>query len=269
MEPEPDDLVPIARVRTVRRAHELGLVILSAHQPYWVRRHEDGRYRLLVRAEAAPELVRQLKLYKRESINWPPRPPEVPERAATWFPAALWAAVLTVCYGSSLQWPRLYELGKLSAEAVFRGEVYRAFTALFLHADFGHLAGNAVFGGVFLFLLARHLGGLWAWLGTLAAGFGGNLLNAWLYHPGAHYSVGASTAVFGAVGLMAGLPVGFGLRHGGRRLYRAWVLPVVAGLVLLAWFGTGGEQTDTSAHLMGFACGLPLGLLAGWTRSPR
>ncbi|MEZ4602465.1 MAG: hypothetical protein R2861_03365 [Desulfobacterales bacterium] len=37
----------------------------------------------------------------------------------------------------------------------------------------------------------------------LASGISGNLFNAWMYES-AHVSIGASTAVFGAVGILAG-----------------------------------------------------------------
>jgi membrane associated rhomboid family serine protease len=53
------------------------------------------------------------------------------------------------------------------------------------------------------------------------------------------------------------------------RLFQLWAVPLVTGLVFLAWFGTGSENTDTSAHLTGFLCGLPLGALWGFTHPPR
>ena len=61
-------------------------------------------------------------------------------------------------------------------------------------------------------------------------------------------SVGASTAVFGALGVLAALR-----QH--RR--RAWV-PLGAGLALLAFLGTS-KRADLAGHLCGFACGVLLG----------
>ena len=180
--------------------------------------------------------------------------------------AMVWVLLMVTCYGASLQWPALFASGKVSADAVMNGELYRVATALFLHADIGHLMGNLVFGGLFLHLVARHLGNFWAWVGVLVAGAFGNYLNAAIYYPEPHYSVGASTAVFGAVGMLATLPVGFWLRHARRRLASTWAVPVIVGMIFLAWFGTGNERTDTSAHLMGFLCGLPLGLAGGYFR---
>ena len=42
--------------------------------------------------------------------------------------------------------------------------IWRAVTALTLHSDLAHLAGNAFFGGVFGVLLAQILGGGLAWI---------------------------------------------------------------------------------------------------------
>jgi membrane associated rhomboid family serine protease len=175
-----------------------------------------------------------------------------------------WIAVLVFAYLCQLRWPALLDWGTASSEAIKGGEVYRALSALFLHADIGHLAGNLLFGAVFLHLVARHIGTFRAWLGVLVAGSLGNCLNAYVHFSASHYSIGASTAVFGAIGLLVALPLGFGFRYAKEFLVRAWVLPVMVGLVFLAWFGTGSDRTDTSAHLMGFVCGLPAGLLAGF-----
>ncbi|HEV7868336.1 MAG TPA: hypothetical protein VGO90_11690, partial [Chthoniobacteraceae bacterium] len=43
-------------------------------------------------------------------------------------------------------------------------------------------------------------------------------------------------------------------------------LPIGAGLALLAFLGTGGEERrlDVMAHVWGFVVGLPLGALAIW-----
>lgn len=260
--------VEIARFSDLDRVHEYGLVVLSQRAPYWVV-EEAGSFGLLVEASRAEYLRGQLALYDRESVNWPPLNPELQEEDPAPLAALSWLVVLFLTYGISLQWPGLYAWGKLSAEAVMTGEVYRAFTALFLHGDFGHLMGNLVFGAVFLHLVALFIGTGRAWLGVLAAGFCGNLLNAWIYYPAAHYSIGASTAVFGAIGMLVALPAGFAVRHAGVRLFQMWTMPLVIGLIFLAWFGTGSENTDTSAHLTGFACGLPFGAFWGFHHAPR
>ena len=136
------------------------------------------------------------------------------------------------------------------------GQWWRLVTALTLHADWQHLLGNLLIGGVFISRLCRDLRSGPAWLLLLAAGALGNLANAWLQNP-AHRAVGASTAIFGAVGILAAISM-VRYRHN-LRPRRRWVLPVAAALGLLAMLGAGGENTDLGAHLFGFLFGLPLG----------
>ncbi len=264
---EGDSPIELARFDDVDLLHEYGLVILSQGAAYWIEEDTEGQFVLLVEPSQAEHLARQIDLYETESRNWPPVNPEIPEPHPGSYAAMTWAAVLALAWLSQARWPELLEWGRLDADAVRNGEAYRVFSALLLHSDIGHLAGNLLFGAVFLHLVARHAGTLPAWAGVILAGAGGNLANA-LVHTGTdHYSIGASTAVFGAIGLLVALPVGFAIRRPRPALFRLWVAPVVAGLVFLAWFGTGGERTDPSAHLFGFLSGLPVGLAYGlWIR---
>ena len=79
--------------------------------------------------------------------------------------------------------------------------------------------------------------------------------------PATYRSVGASTAVFTALGLMAAhsWKIRLPLRQSRAR---RWA-PLVAGTVLLGWLGTAGEGTDILAHLLGFVVGCLLGATAG------
>jgi membrane associated rhomboid family serine protease len=86
------------------------------------------------------------------------------------------------------------------------------------------------------------------------------LMNVIVQQPG-HQAVGASTAVFAALGLLAAY-----LWTGRRLLRGSWarrLAPVVGGIVMLAWFGTGGERTDIVAHLTGFIAGFAIGAVLG------
>jgi membrane associated rhomboid family serine protease len=66
--------------------------------------------------------------------------------------------------------------------------------------------------------------------------------------------------VFAALGAMAAFSwrERFGWRQ---RWARRWG-PLIAGLILLGWTGSAGEQTDTVAHVGGFAMGALLGATA-------
>jgi len=66
--------------------------------------------------------------------------------------------------------------------------------------------------------------------------------------------------VFTALGMLAA--------HSWRtRFYlpQRWALrwaPLVAGVVLLGWLGSGGEETDLIAHVLGFIVGVLIGAAA-------
>ena len=152
-------------------------------------------------------------------------------------------------------------VGRMQAGLVTGGEWWRTVTAQTLHLDLGHIAANSVFGAFFGLFAGRALGSGWAWLTILVAGALGNGLNAFI-QPADHRAVGASTAVFAALGLIAA----FSWRRGyyrGRVGWRRSLAPVIAGIALLAYTGTGDENTDIMAHLMGFIAGFGFGFLHG------
>ena len=160
--------------------------------------------------------------------------------------------------------------GAADAARVGGGEPWRAVTALTLHDDAAHLLGNAIAGALFLAGVFRAFGAGLGGALALAAGAAGNLANAWIHRGAAHLSIGASTAVFGALGLLAGRALLRG-RALGARGRRAWT-PVAAALALLAMIGTEGPHVDLWAHACGLAMGVALGVVAtlcGWSRAPR
>ena len=149
----------------------------------------------------------------------------------------------------------------VSDAIVHNHEVWRAVTALTLHADVMHVAGNTVASLVFVTALGRWLGGGLAVLATLLAGVAGNLLTAYIYKT-SHNVVGASTSTFGALGVLGGLQFvrRFRLRAVGR-LRRA-MLGIAAALGLLAMLGMG-ERSDVVAHATGTGFGVLFGALLG------
>jgi membrane associated rhomboid family serine protease len=158
--------------------------------------------------------------------------------------------------------------GTASSDRILHGELWRAVTALTLHADTLHVVGNALSGSIFLAAVNRRLGDGRGPLLVLIAGTAGNLLNALWYQTG-HLSIGASTAVFSAVGILAASQLS--LDRG--QAQRGWLeraAPVVGGLALLGTLGAS-PHSDLLAHLFGLLAGLLIGLLATWTlaRRPR
>ena len=144
-----------------------------------------------------------------------------------------------------------------SARRILNGEWYRCATSLLLHADYVHLVGNiagiALFGTAVCSVMGWGVG----WAMMLASGMLGNLANALFYQTG-HLSIGASTMVFGAVGLLSAYQFIRRLRLRGK-WYQAF-LPIAAGMALLAFLGAA-KQTDIMGHLFGFLSGLVLGVM--------
>jgi rhomboid protease GluP len=146
--------------------------------------------------------------------------------------------------------------GSADAARILAGEFWRASTALTLHADLGHALGNALAGSLFIGSVFGALGIGLGFATVVSAGVLGNFANA-VYHGAQHSSVGASTAIFGAVGVLAALGVGRHRRLGlaGRRA----LAPIAAGLALLAMLGTS-QRADLSAHIFGLIAGIALGV---------
>jgi membrane associated rhomboid family serine protease len=154
-----------------------------------------------------------------------------------------------------------FERGSADAVRVMAGEWWRVVTALTLHADVPHLLGNALATVILVTAVCWNLGpGVGLWL-VLLAGAGGNALTA-VAHRTDHISVGASTATFGAIGILAALRI-IGGRTGTTSRRKWWVV-VAASLALLALLGTG-PHSDILAHLFGFLVGGGLGLIAALT----
>jgi len=154
-----------------------------------------------------------------------------------------------------------FAAGTADAWRIFHGEPWRAVTALTLHADMAHVLGNALAGAVFLNFLFRRLGAGRGLFLTVVAGTLANLANAglhlWMRQP--HRSIGASTAVFAAVGLLAATQLMINHRAGVRR-WTDRVGPIVGGVALLGVLGSSA-QSDLWAHFLGLAVGAVLGVI--------
>lgn len=262
--PPPDLVLYPARKRQLR---EWLAVLGAAGIPHWVEEDEDaapGPWRIHVPAAWRSAAERELGAFEVEARSWPPpRPQWEPLGSGFGVSSLVLALALMVFFliagppeGGTV-WTRQ---GAADAAAIVGGAWWRAVTALTLHGDFEHVAGNAVC----LFLLGglacQQFGAGLAWLCILLAGFGGNYLTAQLYRD-LHLSVGASTAVFGVVGLLGGVRMLESWRARDFSFNGFW-LPPLAALAFLGLMGAS-PNTDIVAHLLGLACGLPLGF-ATW-----
>ncbi len=248
---------------------EHALVVLAMGEPYCLAPSEAG-FRLLVEAEAAEAVREQLACYDRESAGWPPpeEPVARPTRRADFFTPLLWALAVMAVFWCQRRWPgRLEAAGALDAAAVFDGgQWWRIFTALFLHANVGHLVSNLLSGYFAFVAVITTLGRRRGWLLLALASVAGNLAAAALNYPGPYESLGASTAIFAGLGLLTGRAVRALRGPGGGHRWAAVFGPLAAGLTLLALFGAGGLHTDVGAHATGFSAGFVLGFAAGLPR---
>jgi len=254
---------PIRVASSARLAKEWSLTLMAEGLPVRVAPAGHG-WGVWVPSAEAERAAALLELYLRENrrrpeVPTPAWPGDGPLRAAVVAVAGLLLFfAVTGPAASDSPW---LERGA-AGPAILAGEPWRAVTALTLHADIAHALSNAVVGLLFFALTFRALGpGLGAGL-VVAAGALGNAVNATL-RATPYLSVGASTSVFGAIGLLAGLAAH---RPGRRR--RPWVI-AAAGLALLAMLGTGGPRTDVWAHFFGLAAGGALGAaIGGWLQRP-
>ena len=218
--------------------------------------------------ESAPAAVAELDAYRRENARPAAPRPSVDPIDTGWPGVGAYAAVLLAVFVFlrrdllGFDW---LAAGRLEAGQVAAGEWWRAVTALTVHLDVSHLGSNLAFGSFFGYFVGRHVGNGLGWAAIVAAGTLGNLLNA-LLQPATHRSIGASTAVFAALGILSAYSWRRGLI---RHTWRARVGPIVAGIALLAYTGTGGANTDIVAHLTGFLAGFGAGALLASPAVPR
>jgi len=260
------DWVEVFRSSVPAACDERALVLLAVGITA-VTSAAEGEYSLLVSAPDAARATHELDRYALE--NRPrPRPAPLKLHPGAISGAGAFILVLFLCGIAStrslggLDW---YDLGVLDGVRLRGGELWRAVTALTLHADLAHLLANAGFGALFGALAGRVYGAGVGWLLILVAAGLANLANGAVM-PAGRLSLGASTAVFAALGALAvhRWPAAtrrarVGLRGGS----------IVAALVLLALLGTGDQHTDIAAHALGFASGALLALpLRRWPPPP-
>ncbi len=255
-----DDLRVVFESRNRRSCSDRALVLAAVQIPHHI--VDDGpTCALVVPAEFSARAIDELRLYDDEN---PPARPQ-PRKRIVYQDAlpGLVGYVLVVCVvagmaGYSFFGENWFSAGRVDGTLIRDGEWWRTITALTLHSGVRHLFGNLIFGVFFGLFAGRLLGSGVAWLTVLVAGALGNAANTLLLDS-AHKSIGASTAVFAALGLLAGY-----VWRGRFMAQDRWPTrlgPVVGGLALLMFTGTGDENTDIGAHFMGFVCGFAAGML--------
>jgi membrane associated rhomboid family serine protease len=257
-------LVEVFRSRRLADCDSQTLILSAVGIHSWTL-GRDGEFAIFVPEEKFELALRHLSEAAREAIPPVARPRPAPAmHPHAWTGSLLYAIVLVaIAYaaGASMLGVDWFDAGALRGTIPQTGEWWRVMTALTLHADVAHLVGNLVFGVVLGYFAGRSLGIGLAWASIVIGAALGNAVDAtWM--PVQQRSIGASTAVFATLGLLSA----YAWRRESApqlRWARRWA-PLIAGIILLAFTGAGGERTDVVAHVMGFAAGAGLGAL--WAR---
>lgn len=253
--------VALKRTNSQARAEAWALALASQGISSWINQLAD-QWWVHVFDVDAPRAAATLDVYDREndteshhvangeSAGFPTN-----GSAASFVPAVGIAIALVAAHAwiaSANSW--VVPLGSARAVRILQGEWWRSATALTLHADVFHVLANAIFGALFLGVLFLR-SGVGVGLGvTLGAATMATFVNVALRGPG-YDGLGASTAVFAALGATAGLA----MRDAVATRRGVW-LPLLAAAVMLALFGTS-ERSDVMAHALGFGFGVAAGLL--------
>jgi membrane associated rhomboid family serine protease len=251
---------PIYQARELR---EWALVLSSMGITHVVRDAPPGWVILVAGADHARALE-AIRLYEAENQNWPPKRQRELLPYARSLAAPLVMSLLVLFYavtGPARSGSIWFAQGTASSERILAGEVWRTVTALTLHADMLHVLGNALSGSIFLSAVNRRLGDGRGPFLVLVAGALGNAMNA-VWHRASHFSIGASTAVFAMVGILAATQLSID-RRAGPHTWLERMAPIVGGLALLGMLGAS-PHSDLLAHLFGLAAGLVVGLVAAF-----
>jgi len=148
-----------------------------------------------------------------------------------------------------------------SGENLIQGKVWTPITALFLHADPMHLAGNMIFLFVFGNTLEKEIGSKKTLAAFLIGGILSFLLSTYFYDPGTPL-IGASAAIFTLTSIvMLVKPLKFSL---------LFLMP--QGLVAILYFiyNVAAVHFEVQgnvafiSHIIGFILGIPLGI--AWSK---
>lgn len=261
---DPSPLIEVGRYDKLNAAREAALALAAKDLAYSIDR--AGRQWVILVDPPVAEIARaELESFAAEE-RARPKPPSgaslekvrtAPLFVVGWIMGGFF--FVQQMFGES--WTRQ---GAAASRKILDGEWWLAITALTLHGDLPHLVANMATGLLFGAFLQPLFGVGLSWLLFVLAGALGNLANAWGYRGGSHASIGASTAVFGALGLLVGAELWTRWSHPHTRSRWSLVVPLGAGLALLAYLGVGDEKSrvDIMAHLWGFAVGVPLGIFA-------
>ena len=262
-----------------QRALEWSAVLDSQNIPYMLHKIDDGEGVLFLLTENSfhlaisnidayeserPFFERFQELYSSSSCS--------PLRLQRALPVAFVVGAFTLFYfftgpiSIKGEWQKQ---GMLSAKFFSDSQWWNPVTALTLHADFSHLAGNMLFFLVFGTAAAVQAGAGVSLFFILLSGVLGNLTTLWIFGDRVYNALGFSTAVFGILGMLAVLRLMQNLRTTKIISIYFWI-PLLAATAIFGLTG-GSGGSDLSGHFFGFLwggiLGIPLHFISKWKKN--
>jgi membrane associated rhomboid family serine protease len=247
----------IARIpaHSRREAMDWGLVLVSQGIEATIEASEDGSgWGLVVAAQDYEQALSAIGQYRLENRGWPWQQPVLQQGYLFDWGSLAWVLLVLLFFWLDGR-ADLRSAGAMDTRLLAQGQWWRLLTAIWLHADLGHLAANATLGFVLLGLAMGRYGTGVGLLAACLAGVGGNL-GCWLLALGGHRSLGASGMIMGALGLLAAQS--FAWRARAPQARKLVFSGILAGVMLFVLLGLS-PGTDILAHLAGFLSGLLLG----------
>lgn len=228
------------------------LALISQGIESTIENSEEFGWALLVPVEQQAQAEQIIQHYQLENRHWPWRQEIRREVLFDWGSLA-WMFLIASFFWMESRGVDLRRGGLMDSAAVSHGEWWRLFTAIFLHADLGHLALNASLGLLLLGLTMGRYGTGIGLLASLLAGAGGNVAT-WLIFS-EHRSLGASGMVMGCVGLLAAQAFTW---RSHPHAVKYSISAILGGAFLFCLLGLS-PGSDVLAHFGGFMSGILLG----------
>lgn len=167
--------------------------------------------------------------------------------------------VFTFC---TLSGDVLYNYGRLSLEETMNGQWYRIFTAMFLHGDMPHLAGNMITLFFIGNIVEKELGHIKYFILYFGSGIMGAMASLWMQWvkmAGGEPilgSIGASGAIFGMLGGLLWILI----RNKGK-LAEMTFIRVLFFICYAFYGGLISSNVDNAAHFGGLIAGFLISIL--------
>jgi len=222
---------------------------------------ESEAWVLAVGSNDYTRALRELKIFLKENKGWAWKQILPLTKTVFHWGALFWTAVLAAMFLLvEFYAPDLKSKGIMNSALVLKGEWFRLFTAVSLHADLAHLLANLTTGTLILGFAMAIYGPGTAILLAFLGGAAGNLAGYHIYSSH-HLGLGASGMVCAGLGLLSSNMVEHA-RHQ-PHFIQSMGRSILGGCAIFMLIGLS-EKSDLIAHLFGYLAGLLGGIIYAW-----